>query len=214
MNGSALNIVAVIPIKPLSDAKSRLCPYLDRNGRETLVLNMLHGVIRAATNALDAVWVVGGDPIVENLAKRGGATWRPEEGANVNQSLEAAFQAINQTGQAALYLPSDLPFIRRRDLVELISATSRMKNVVLAPAHRDGGTNAILLPRDTEFRLFLGPGSFRRHLSQATCPGLDISICYSPGLALDLDTWEDVQAYKALEPGFLERLTTSDISHA
>ena len=209
MNGPAPGVITVIPIKPLSGAKSRLHPHLDQAGRERLVLNMLQGVIRAAA-ATDEVWVVGADPAVEELAKREGARWHREEGATVNQSLEIAFQRVWDVGKAPLYLPGDLPFVQRRDLERFMAAASRMKNAVLAPAHRSGGTNAILLHRPSEFRPLLGPGSFRRHLAQAASSGLDMAIYYSPGLALDLDTWEDVRAYQTLEPGLLERLTEGD----
>lgn len=209
MNGQASGVVTIIPIKPLSGAKSRLHPHLDQAGRERLVINMLQGVIRAA--ATDEVWVVGADdPAVEGLAKRRGALWRREEGTNVNQSLEIAFRRVWDAGKVPLYLPGDLPFVQRRDLEELMTAASDMKNAVLAPAHRSGGTNAILLPRPSEFRPLLGPGSFRRHLDQAASLGLDVAIYSSPGLALDLDTWEDVRAYQALEAGLLERLTRGD----
>ena len=210
MNSQVPGVIAVIPIKPLSGAKSRLHPHLDQALRERLVLKMLQGVIRAAAGAAaDEVWVVGADPAVEEMAKRKGARWHWEEGSNINQSLEIAFQQVWNTGKVPLYLPGDLPFVQSRDLEKLIAA-SRMKNAVLAPAHRSGGTNAILVPRPSEFRPLLGPGSFRRHLTQAASLGLDLAIYYSPGLALDLDTWEDMQAYQALEPGLLERLTAKE----
>ena len=34
-----------------------------------------------------------------------------------------------------------------------------------------------------------------------------MAICYSKGLAFDLDTLEDLKAYEYMEPGLLEALT-------
>ena len=200
-------------MKSLSEAKSRLIPHLEQRPRERLVLNMLRQVIKAAIGPTERVWVIGSDPVVEGLARDEGAMWRPEEGTDVNESLRIAFQQIWKEEKAPLYLPGDLPFLQQGDVGELIASAPHRKNGVLSPARAHGGTNAILLPQPSAFRPLLGPGSFHRHLDQATSLGLRIAIHFSPGLALDLDTWEDLQEYQVIEPGFLDRLTTGAAIH-
>lgn len=207
MNGDSMGVVAVIPIKPPSQAKSRLAPFLDEPRRQRLVLNMLRHVIKAATEAVDEVWVLGADSVTEELAKTEGAQWHREEGTNVNESLEIVFKQVWSAGKSPLFLPGDLPYVQGAELRELMAQATGKESAVLAPAKNGGGTNAILLPKPSEFRMLLGPGSFRRHLAQGDSLGLDIAIHNSPGLAQDLDTWEDVQAYQRIEPGLLERLT-------
>jgi 2-phospho-L-lactate guanylyltransferase len=214
MNGGAQDVVAIIPVKALPQAKSRLSPHLDRGHRENLVLNMLRLVIRTAAEAGTSIWIVGDDPTLEDLAKGEGARWQWEEGVDVNHSLNIAFRQAWNLGKSPLYLPGDLPFLQSQDLIDLMASAPHRKNGVLAPARSGGGTNAVLLPRPSAFRIALGPGSFHKHVAQAASLGLPLAIHFSPGLALDLDTWDDLKAYQALEPGLLERLSRGEPSHA
>jgi 2-phospho-L-lactate guanylyltransferase len=209
MDGASPKVIAVIPVKSLDRAKSRLAPHLDPLARRRLVLNMLRQVVKAATSALAGAWVVSLDPLVEEVALNLGARWLPDEGSNVNESTRMAFRRLWAKGAAPLYLPSDLPFLKPADLVPLAQAASS----AISPSQNSGGTNALLLPQASSFRMLLGPGSFHRHLDQAKEMGLDMTIHRSSGLALDLDTWEDVQAYEEMDPGFLDRLTKGEPDH-
>lgn len=213
MNAPPSDVITVIPMKSLSKAKSRLIPYLERNRRERLVLNMLRQVIGAAIGLTEQVRVIGFDPTIQDVATNEGAAWYPEEGTDVNESLRLAFQQIWKVGKTPLFLPGDLPFIQREDVEELIATAPRGKNGVLSPARAHGGTNAILIPQPSAFRPQLGPGSFHRHLEQATSLGLKVAIHFSPGLALDLDTWEDLQEYQSMEPKILDRLRSGANVH-
>ena len=211
MNARASRVIAVIPVKPLFQGKSRLAPYLDSPQRERLILNMLRRVLQATkTRAVEGVWVVGGDPTVKGLARREGAAWYQEEGSNVNESLRRAFQRVWDQGKAALYLPGDMPFISQQDVEDMIASSARLKKAVLTPAHQSGGTNGILLPQPAAFYPLLGPNSFHRHLAQCVSLGMKVAIYYSRGMGLDLDTFDDMKAYQALNPGLLEQLICED----
>jgi 2-phospho-L-lactate guanylyltransferase (CobY/MobA/RfbA family) len=117
-----------------------------------------------------------------------------------------AFDRAAERGSAAMYVASDLPFLKASDIHSLLQASRRQNNISLAPARRDGGTNSLLVPCGVPFRPKLGPGSFIKHLSQAAKMGVSVAICYSPGLGYDLDTTDDLEAYEHMEPGLLERL--------
>ncbi len=210
MSDASMNVVAIVPIKPLSKAKSRLAPFLDRPKRQRLVVNMLRGVIKAALEAVNEVWVLGSDRLTEEIAKDEGANWRTEAGSDVNESLTIVFKEVWTSGRAPLFLPGDLPFLCGQDLRDLMAGAARQQAVVLSPANRGRGTNAILLPQPSKFRLLLGPNSFPRHVAEARRCGLEPSIHSTPGLANDLDTWDDAQAYQTMEPGLLERLTSGE----
>ena len=70
-------VVAVIPMKPLEEAKSRLAPKLSQGERQALALNVLEHVVRQASRAsLASVWVVGGGPVVRCLAEERSAVAR------------------------------------------------------------------------------------------------------------------------------------------
>ena len=99
-----------------------------------------------------------------------------------------------------------MPFIKPRDIHSLLRSSERGNNITLAPARRDGGTNGILVPNGIPFTPQLGQRSFARHLAQAAAAEVSVAICYSQGLAFDLDTVDDLEAYSHMEPGLLSRL--------
>ena len=219
MRGSGT--VAIVPMKPLPLAKTRLSSELTPLQRVALSRNLLRRVLRAIVgpfpglpgdSVVESVWVVGGDPDVRQVAEEEGATWHEEEGSDINDTLWNAFRRVFDSWKAALFLPGDLPFLKPRDIYGMVGASGHLKNVTLAPARQGGGTNGILVPPDLPqpLRPLLGPNSFRRHLSQATSSGISVAIYYSPGLAFDLDTHEDLKVYEYMEPGLLEKLTREE----
>ena len=211
-----MEVVSVIPVKPLAQAKSRLAPFLKDAQRRRLVTAMLRHVIRAAREASAEVWVLGADVSARNVALDEGAGWREEAGCDINESLRLVFDEAWAAGKSPLFLPGDLPFLQTDELKALIARagsganTDSVPSIVLSPANKGGGTNAILIPQPLAFRLQLGPDSLSRHIAEARRLGLEPSMYASPGLARDLDTWEDLQEYEAQEPGFLARLTREE----
>jgi 2-phospho-L-lactate guanylyltransferase len=200
-------LIVIIPMKPLSDSKSRLSRKFSKEDREDLSLGLLRrviGVVNAAS--VGAFWVVGGDTRVRNATRNAGGIWLEEMGRNLNDTLGKAFDRAAERGNSAMYLASDLPFIKPIDVHSVLQASRQQNNISLAPARRDGGTNAILVPHGIPFRPELGGKSFIRHLSQAASIGISVAICYSPGLGFDLDTPDDLESYEHMEPGLLERL--------
>ena len=203
-------------MKPLSQAKSRLAPYLKDAQRRRLVTAMLRHVIRAAREASAEVWVLGADVSARNVALEEGAGWRQEAGSDINESLRLVFDEAWAAGKSPLFLPGDLPFLRSDELKALIARAGSSvgedadPRIVLSPANKGGGTNAILIPQPLAFRLHLGPDSLSRHVSEARRLGLEPTVYASPGLARDLDTWEDLQEYETQEPGLLARLTSEE----
>ena len=206
---SPKGVVVIVPMKPLRLVKSRLAEGLGPHRREAVGLGMFDRVVRAAVDsAATAVWVVGGDEAVERVAVRIGAQWFEDDGKDLNDSLTVTFERAFGAGLAPAYLPADLPFVSSEDVSNLIEASSGGETVTLSPAHRDGGTNAIVVPTYSAFRPMLGPDSFDKHREQARREDISLEIFDSTGIGLDLDTPEDLAAYEKIEPGLIERLTS------
>lgn len=205
---SAGGIVAIVPMKPLQRAKTRLSDALTPSQRAAVSLGMLRRVVAAAqTSSLSGVWVIGGDAVVRQAAERAGAKWRKDCGGNLNDSLTIAMRHAFKCGNAALYLPADLPFVTACDVNALLSASHNGAALAFAPAKRDGGTNAMLIPRNSPFRPALGKRSFCRHKAQAQRLGIAFAVCESDGFGIDLDTPADLAVCAAAEPGFVDNLT-------
>ena len=168
---------------------------------------MLRRVLMALRGAsVDPIWVVGGDDRVKNMARNNGGLWLEELGRNLNDTLGKAIEQAFERGKSALYIAGDLPFVKPSDIHSFIQASRGAGNVTLAPARRDGGTNAILVPCGTFFKPELGRRSFSKHLKQAAKLETSVAIAYSPGLGLDLDVVDDLDSYQHMEPGLLDRL--------
>ena len=201
-------LVAVIPMKPLSQSKTRLAPHMSEEQRSDLVVGMLRRVLGAIKgSSIEMFWVVGGDERIRNVARNFDGIWMEELGRNLNDTLGKAFDELAGRNASALYLAGDLPFLKPSDLHSLLRSSRRNTNITLAPARRDGGTNAILVPPGIPFRPELGPRSFSKHLSTAAAMEVSVAICYSPGLGFDLDITDDLETFQHMEPGLIDRLS-------
>lgn len=207
MSNQEYSIAGIIPMKPLSEGKSRLARDLTPEQRADISAGMLRRVLVALRGAsIDPIWVVGGDERVKNMARNQGGMWFEEMGRNLNDTLSKAFDHAFERDKAALYIAGDLPFVKPSDIHSFIQASRGAGNVTLAPARRDGGTNAILVPQGVPFKPELGRRSFSKHLRQAAKLETSVAIAYSPGLGMDLDVVDDLESYQHIEPGLLERL--------
>ena len=201
------NVIAIVPMKPLAQGKSRLALSLTEEQRAGLALGMLRRVILAIKAAsVDTVWVVGGDDRVRAMTRGLGGDSLEELGEDLNDTLKKAFELAFDQGKSALYVAGDLPFVKPSDIHSMLQASRSQGNVTLAPARRDGGTNAILVPFGVALQPELGQRSFMKHLTQAARLETSVAINSSQGLGFDLDVVDDLETFQHMEPGLLERL--------
>ena len=201
------NVIAIVPMKPLVQGKSRLAQSLTEEQRAGLALGMLRRVILAIKAAsVDTVWVVGGDDRVRAITRGLGGDSLEELGEDLNDTLKKAFELAFDQGKSALYVAGDLPFLKPSDIHSMLQASRSLGNVTLAPARRDGGTNAILVPFGVALQPELGQRSFMKHLTQAARLETSVAINSSQGLGFDLDVVDDLETFQHMEPGLLERL--------
>ena len=208
MLGMEKRLVAIVPMKPLANGKTRLAHRYAPAQRAGLVMGMLCRVISAIQGAsISKLWVVGGDQQVRDKAEKLGCLWLEELGCDLNDTLGKALDRAFLGDAPGLYMAGDLPFLKPSDVHYMLQASRRCENITLAPARRDGGTNAMLLPPGVDFRPQLGYRSFTKHISQAAALNNTVAICSSLGLGFDLDTAEDLETFEHMDPGFLGRFT-------
>lgn len=87
---------ALVPVKDLALAKSRLAAHLPRNQRETLVLDMLQHVVSVLCESelFEQVYVVSADTQVLELVQQWGAEPLRETQPGHNPALQAAAQIV------------------------------------------------------------------------------------------------------------------------
>ncbi len=192
-------IYAVVPVKTLAVAKSRLQSALSAAERAGLVESLLQGVLRAlAESGVIAVTaVVSPDPRARTLAVALGAVGLPDPGGGLNAALEAVRTwAVAQGATALLVLLGDLPLLAGRDIAALAALLAATPDddptAVLAPDRRDGGTNAMLLRPPGALPFAFGLDSYHRHRAAAAAAGVAVRLYRAPGTAFDLDTPGDL----------------------
>jgi 2-phospho-L-lactate guanylyltransferase len=184
-----MRTVALVPVKRLEAAKSRLGPRLAADERQALALGLLRGVL-AALRAVESIAeriVVSPDARVLALAEALGAWPLRQRDDGLNPALEAA-RAAAGAAEAALVVAADLPLLTPADLRALLALTPQPPGLVIAPDAAEDGTNALLL-RPADLLVFgFGAGSLPRHLARARAAGATVAFQRAPGLAFDLDT--------------------------
>ena len=98
-------IGAVVPVKTLAAAKSRLLPHLGAEVARRLSVAMLEDVLAAllAVPALGRVAVVSPDAEVGELARRAGAEALVREDPGLNEAIESACEEVEDQEDKHLY---------------------------------------------------------------------------------------------------------------
>ena len=191
----------VMPVKDLADAKQRLAGVLDAEERQELFRAMLEDVLSAlaASTGLAGLLLVTRDPEARRLATRYGARVLVEEenrGHTAASSLGA--RTLAQEAVAGMVqVPADLPLLTPKDIAALLRVHGQAPAVTLAPSRDEGGSNAVACSPPDLLPLRFGDDSFFLHLRRARALGVEPQIVRRPGLALDVDTPEDLAAFVA-----------------
>ena len=194
----AERVAAVVPVKRLDSAKSRLAGQLSAGERAAVSLEMLGNVVGQIVQvpAISAWSVVSGEERALAVARELGGEAIRESEAGLNSALELGRAWALKTGADALLIVlSDLPLLKAGDLADLLTQRSP---VVIAPS-KDGGTNALLQRPPGAIPFRFGHSSAARHWQQALRRGLGTAMFHRDSLAFDVDTPEDLSTYLAAQ---------------
>ena len=194
------HIVALVPVRSLSGAKSRLGEPLDAEERADLVLGLLGRTVEQALAAtsLAGVVVVSMDADLLRRARTMGAASLLQETDGLNEGLDEARLAAGAEATAVIVLPADLPAVAASAIDQLaeaahlaqLSAPGRAV-VALVPDQHGTGTNALLLAPPKAIPFLFGENSRAAHAAAADAAG----ACYlelDGPLTFDLDTPDDL----------------------
>jgi 2-phospho-L-lactate/phosphoenolpyruvate guanylyltransferase len=191
----------VLPVKDLPEAKERLAGVLSAKERQDLARAMLEDVVGAlaASAGLAGILLVTRDPDARRLAARYGARVLPEDenrGHTAASSLGARTLA-QEAVAGMLQVPADVPLVTPEDIAALLQVHGEAPAVTLAPSRDERGTNAVVCSPPDVLTLHFGVDSFLPHLRRARALGVEPQIVQRPGLALDVDTPDDLAAFLA-----------------
>jgi 2-phospho-L-lactate guanylyltransferase len=199
--------VILVPVKNLSGAKQRLASLLDQPSRTELAQAMLHDVLSAlaawsaTSQERPDVAVVTSDPFAVELAGQYEFEVIPDaENPGETGAIEMATQICVERGAAnTLVIPADIPLIQPWELAEILRHAPAVGSV-LVPAADGRGTNAAYRSPAGLFPLRFGNDSFKPHHTAAQATGKLCVVLPLPGIAVDVDSPEDLQHLVSL-PG-------------
>jgi 2-phospho-L-lactate/phosphoenolpyruvate guanylyltransferase len=215
---------AVVPVKDLRHAKQRLAGVLDAAERRSLFAAMLEDVLAAlaASARLAGILVVTRDVEAQEAAVRCGARvlLEPANRGHTAASTLGAATLAAESAAGMLQLPADLPLLTTADVDALLLAHAKAPSVTLAPSRDRLGSNGVACSPPDLLPLRFGDDSFYPHLERARALGVEPNIVARPGLALDIDTPDDLLAFLAapsasrayaylMETGIAERISIS-----
>lgn len=191
----------VVPVKPLSIAKSRLAGTIGPGHRPELALAFALDTVRAALACarVHGVLVVTDDARVAAAIRALGADVVADVGSGLNAALahgaRVAGERRPRTGVAAL--SADLPALRTRELDRVLAAATRAPRAFLADA---AGVGTTLLTAAAGVPLAPGFGgpSRARHLASGA---VELTPYDVDSVRRDVDTGEDLRAAITLGVG-------------
>lgn len=197
-----MSIWAIVPVKPLRLAKSRLAALLTPDERQLLAEAMLRHVLGAVREVplVTGTLVISRDTHALAIAREYGAKTVQESGTpELNTALKRATSIIaSWRSEAVLILPADLPLIAPQDIIGIISLGQEERSLVLATDRNEDGTNALFIRPPGLIDYAYGPGSFRRHGVMGRDAGAYINVYSSDRLVQDIDLPEDFENYQRM----------------
>ena len=195
-------MIALIPVKTLAQAKTRLQHHLDATQRVQLMHDTLRHTVRALqrSGVVARVILVSRDPLVGRWAH----DWQvevvaePVDAVGLNDALRAARQDICDANDALLVLPGDMAWLEAEDIREMAHLMASMTGalVLIAPDRHDQGTNALILRPPCVIEFGFGPNSAQRHAAHAQLAGAAVAWYRSSSVSLDVDELRDLHLYE------------------
>ena len=186
----------LLPVKDFAQAKQRLSVSVDAETRAGLARAMLSDVLSVLGRARVPQRIViftACDEVIQMTRPFG-------FDVVLEKSVDGHSVAVNQmvdelSGSCSriLSIAGDLPRLVPSEVDFALDAAS--EPITLIPSRDWTGTNGVVFISPARIAMDYGEGSFRRHLSKASAAGHRSDVMNLPGIAFDIDTPDDLQAF-------------------
>ena len=184
---------AVIPVKGLTESKTRLANYLGANRRQ-LVEALLQDVLFSVSHSkvFDTIYLLSPDENVAVLANNKKVKFVLQTAFGLNRAVEQANRlATREKVDSLTVILGDIPLAEPHDLQEFLAIGEDQRRVVMAPSLK-GGTNLMLSKPPGAIRPCYGRWSYSKHLRQSQLYGITSYSIANPRISFDVDTWRDL----------------------
>lgn len=189
----------LIPVKSLSEGKSRLAAVLSRDERRSLVESLVHRTLALGCAFADPWRCAVVTPCAEalDLASAYGVQAIEQRGApGLNAGLTDALTRLREQGVGdILIVASDMPLLRLEDLAAVTRLGQSRQALVVGGDRHGMGTNLLFVPAHVSIALRFGEGSLAAHLLEAARAGREAVMHHSDTSGFDLDTPADLSQW-------------------
>jgi 2-phospho-L-lactate guanylyltransferase len=205
-------IQALVPLKDLVEAKSRLSGLLRPSERRALAQAMAEDVLSVLRDhaRVGRITLVSDDPGASMLAQKYGADCWPERRlgcSGLNPLIECATrQLLAARDEPLMVLHADLPMLGEADIDAALGALQVGVGLVIGCDREARGTNLLLFDSRSVPAFSFGVDSCALHMDSARRAGIRAKVLHSPGIALDVDAAPDLRH-------LMQRLSSRPDSH-
>lgn len=195
---SQTTVQALLPLKDLVSAKSRLGGILSPSERRALAQAMVEDVLETLTSHpnVTAVTLVSDDPGAEMLASKYGVDFLDEHTLDcrgLNQVLEKACDSLAGTPDTiTLILHGDIPLLSHSDIDAALARREEADGLLIGCDRAGQGTNLLMFDDASRPEFRFGPNSCEKHIKSAQKLGVAVSVLHSRAIGLDIDEPDDL----------------------
>jgi 2-phospho-L-lactate guanylyltransferase len=191
---------ALVPLKDLVQAKSRLSGLLRPSERRALAQAMVEDVLAVLSShpEIDRVTLVSDDPGADLLANKYAIEYLPESTLDC-RGLNAVVQLVStrllvDSEDTLVVLHGDLPLLTTADISDALHCQRQLDGLVVGCDQQGVGTNLLAFTRHSMPQFHFGVDSCARHLASARGAGVPVQVLQRLGIGLDVDEPRDLQA--------------------
>jgi 2-phospho-L-lactate guanylyltransferase len=190
---------ALIPLKDLVGAKTRLSGLLRPGERRALAQAMVEDVLGVVTShsGIDRITLVSDDPGADLLAGKYGIDALDERTLGcrgLNSVLESACaQLLEGSDEVLVVMHGDLPLLSSEDVSAVLHARNESGGLVIGCDRFGVGTNLLAFESGSKPVFAFGSDSCARHRRNALETGIPVDVLRRIGIGLDIDQPEDIE---------------------
>lgn len=204
---TSIRVQALLPLKDLVSAKSRLGGVLSPSERRALAQAMVEDVLETLTShpQIDLVTLVSDDPGADLLACKYGIEFLDERTLNcrgLNPVLEKACDCLaTPSDNITLILHGDIPLLTHADIDAALSQRGESSGLLIGCDRLGRGTNMLMFDSASRPEFSFGIDSCDKHVKNAQKEGIVVSVLHTQGIGLDVDEPADLAMLMAeLDP--------------
>ena len=193
---------AVIPVKGLTESKTRLSTYLQGDKRRILVEALLDDVLSSIirSRVYGTIKVISPDENVASRIRPPEVSFLKQTGIGLNRAIEQANRLATLGHASSLTtVLADIPLVEPGDFKEIVGLGFPGRRVAMAPSMK-GGTNVMLTSPPSVVFPGYGRWSYSKHLRRAQVSGISAYSLSNPRLSFDIDTMSDLVELRHRDP--------------